>query len=657
MVDLYLINMNMTLNTNLSRLFCRFLRTGPKTVKVSGGTKDEPESSIGSKSYLRKFEKTSHYPPLLRTELDTLLPSTSKLKAEKDDIALTLDAISSFDQLFNLIQVEEKRLEEIHLVPIVKHVFNLQKSLRTKYQPEILHSHPSFIKLCRRLRKVAPSYHNVNDLLNCLKTLSLCKVPEDSQIFKTILHLIKEKVNEMSLQQIIYLDFLLEKSSDPLARALTIALPIVFHIQLVPQLDYQKIELMCDALSYAATRSLPAASIKFISDSIYGYRGSITHEQLLKLLWSLFKVKDVEGIGCLPLLYMVLRKLSAEVNHISQKELQMVLIRMGSQNSVQMRNFWYDQDVCQAVARRVVNEQWSSSATAEVSRTFAKFGFVDHEFLDYLASTLRKEIPGAPFDPFYLLFPFAVANKMPQDFDPVIEKILSFCINKDKAHQWMRLLLDCAILGVYPHALLQDVFKEVNERTIRLTSDLDWYQLDVLQRSVRLECPNYKGPLPNAKLTAYARKLFSRSNYSVATPVENALRAGLGGSLYLSTGLYTKMGHFIDHVVVLRPGGYPMAINKDKDNESQEVHYIEDIDTVEGNQMIMIKAYHSSAYLANDDTLKGFHALEIRTLEQMGFSVVVVNVEKLMKLSEYERIPFLMKQIRLKENDRSANVL
>ena len=109
----------------------------------------------------------------------------------------------------------------------------------------------------------------------------------------------------------------------------------------------------------------------------------------------------------------------------------------------------------------------------------------------------------------------------------------------------MRLLLDCAILGVYPHALLQDVFKEVNERTIRLTSDLDWYQLDVLQRSVRLECPNYKGPLPNAKLTAYARKLFSRSNYSVATPVENALRAGLGGSLYLSTGLYTKMGHFI----------------------------------------------------------------------------------------------------------------
>ena len=82
------------------------------------------------------------------------------------------------------------------------------------------------------------------------------------------------------------------------------------------------------------------------------------------------------------------------------------------------------------MARRVVNEQWSSSATAEVSRTFAKFGFVDHEFLDYLASTLRKEIPGAPFDPFYLLFPFAVANKMPQDFDPVIEKILSFCINK-----------------------------------------------------------------------------------------------------------------------------------------------------------------------------------------------------------------------------------
>ena len=42
-----------------------------------------------------------------------------------------------------------------------------------------------------------------------------------------------------------------------------------------------------------------------------------------------------------------------------------------------------------------------------------------------------------------------------------------------------------------------------------------------------------------------------------------------------------------DHVVVLRPGGYPVAINTSaKENEeTKQVQYIEDIEATEGNQM------------------------------------------------------------------------
>lgn len=109
----------------------------------------------------------------------------------------------------------------------------------------------------------------------------------------------------------------------------------------------------------------------------------------------------------------------------------------------------------------------------------------------------------------------------------------------------IRLLIDCAVLGIYPHSLLQDVFNDVNNHTLRLTTDLDWYQLDILQRSVRIECPSYQGPLPVAKLTDRARKMFNDSKFFVKSPIESALRTALGGPLYVVNRLYTKMGHFI----------------------------------------------------------------------------------------------------------------
>ena len=66
--------------------------------------------------------------------------------------------------------------------------------------------------------------------------------------------------------------------------------------------------------------------------------------------------------------------------------------------------------------------------------------------------------------------------------------------------------------------------------------------------------------------------------------------------------------------------------------------------------------YNRSAYISNGDTLKGYNMLELRTLEGLGCSVVAINIDKWMKLSEYERIPYLMQQIRSKENERLTNV-
>ena len=66
-----------------------------------------------------------------RLKLDMLLPSKTGLFPSEDGISVALSSISSFDQLFDLTaQIDERRLEEVHLVPIMKLVYDLQKSFR-----------------------------------------------------------------------------------------------------------------------------------------------------------------------------------------------------------------------------------------------------------------------------------------------------------------------------------------------------------------------------------------------------------------------------------------------------------------------------------------------------------------------------------------------
>lgn len=60
-----------------------------------------------------------------------LLPSKTAFYLSDDSISQALSSVSTFDQLFDMIsQLDERRLEEVHLVPIMKLVYDLQKSFR-----------------------------------------------------------------------------------------------------------------------------------------------------------------------------------------------------------------------------------------------------------------------------------------------------------------------------------------------------------------------------------------------------------------------------------------------------------------------------------------------------------------------------------------------
>lgn len=178
----------------------------------------------------------------------------------------------------------------------------------------------------------------------------------------------------------------------------------------------------------------------------------------------------------------------------------------------------------------------------------------------------------------------------------------------DREQPDYRFAVDFASLGLYPRNLIRQLFQEpfISSKLEKLRSDLDWLQIDALHRSVKIECPEYDGPFPSPSITEKChRKIMEIGQRSQDSSVEKALQVALGGAQYVSSSLLTKSGHFIgktippfthyfnlltirefilDHVLAMRPGGYPVAINLSV-LDTESVRYVEDIDVTSGSQL------------------------------------------------------------------------
>lgn len=300
---------------------------------------------------------------------------------------------------------------------------------RERYAPDALMNHLGFIKLCNQLRKVAPTMTDPGDLVVCLKTLTFCSVPPKSKIIQNLLQLIKARVNDLELQQIIFLNFLLKKLKSPLADALVIALPIVFQTQLEIQLDVDKLKQMCECLRYAVDHRLPAPKIKFISDKLLAYSNPWEAEQLCSVIWTLRHMRNLPENGILPLLENSLRLLAHQVDDCERKDLERTFVIIGENNTYKSR-YWYNQHLFDKAAQRVVRERWSLNQTLPLSRTFSKVSHVNFEFLDYYGELIANSNKDFDLHPHYLLAPFADANYKPPSFERMMDVLQSFDSNK-----------------------------------------------------------------------------------------------------------------------------------------------------------------------------------------------------------------------------------
>nr|CAD7260599.1 unnamed protein product [Timema shepardi] len=370
---------------------------------------------------------------------------------------------------------------------------------------------PEFAKLCRKLKTQARTF-NINETVDALKIISYMGVHSSSIIVQTLLQLIRHQVNDLSLQQIVFLEFVLKRmKSSSLTDALRIALPLVFEAQLETKID----------------RSNPS--------------------QLAELLYY--------------------------SGHVSM-------------------------DLLDYLCERVVEN-----------------------------GTLLENCRPATL--ISVISALAIANYKPENWGCIKDSILKNPLLQDEKLElpWIKISVNLALLDCFFNPLLERVFQEdfLKKFLDRKYNLLDHLQLLTLYHAVFTLHPTYSGPLPPSTIMQEA--MSKNGEHVKDFPLKGALERGLGGSCYLLTKVHTKLGQFVDHVVVMRKGGYPVAINERSEQSTSSRQFVEDLIIPPNSQVVMIMCHLPNCYTNNCHRLRGHFVLVGKTLEALGY-VLATEITK-----------------------------
>lgn len=163
--------------------------------------------------------------------------------------------------------------------------------------PDLMES-PDFKNICRILNNNLIKLEAPH-VVKALKIFNQLQVPSSTMIMQSLLQLIRHFINDLSMQHIFFLSFLL-KHMEPthLSRAIATALPEVFKAQFELKLDKDDIKELKNALWFASsylndTQVDNMGAVECIIKKLNSNQQPLDVDSALEILWSLSKIKHL----------------------------------------------------------------------------------------------------------------------------------------------------------------------------------------------------------------------------------------------------------------------------------------------------------------------------------------------------------------------------
>ncbi|XP_051160940.1 uncharacterized protein LOC127281325 [Leptopilina boulardi] len=530
----------------------------------------------------------------------------------------------------------------------------LRKLNKTSFNYNDVKNNNDFAELCDELKKQLTTL-DVSDVVSVLNELTKFRIEKNTVIYESLLQLIRTNINSLHIDDIITLQMALQNGPNtPLINAILKALPTLFD-KLLDTIDFDNIHLMASCLVFATKcEKHNYRNIEFLLDAIDNYRDDIPLTSAKFILKSIRFLPHFEKTHN-RLLKRVQNIIIQKIDRISFIDAIVILKSIQFTKNVKAL---YNDTMVDSLVNMIIKTDVGLEQGVETLEKLVKIGHEQVALLDYIAIKFVDKSNRKDYKYLNMLDVFVSAMAMcdyKSIFWDVIQELILNNNSIDSYENITELVVNLAILDSYSDKLLRLILEK--------NTNIEWMPADQklkilkLYQIIKTLYLDYDGPRPlEDKLELLVD--WNQYNYK-KSPIYKALEIAVGGSEYIESKVKTKLGHFIDHVILWdKSSAKPIPISYENSernensttdfNELKPITYLEDISVPDETQVLLFVDIPTNGFTINAMQLKGSWNSYIKTLEAMNYLVIPICSENWQQLPDKERIPYLVHAMRLK---------
>lgn len=557
------------------------------------------------------------------------------------------------DLIQNLSNVHKNDIEPEQLTRIFSKIFELYKNDVELNSLEIIKT-SGFKNCCAILRSHAPRMMT-NDLVICLKTLVSLNLNSNHKIVQQLLYHIKEEINELSLSQLAFLNYLLLKmESTPLVNALKIALPIVFDLNVSLKLDHENPEEIMKLLHYVSVTEMKISDKSMMnllsSITLHGTAISVHNAQTVLSAVRKLSYRYYEN-------YDVVQKLVQNCIHVlNMKFEESTFPKMEATLEKLIRKFkysgidvFYNETFYNNCAKHLIEKDLGFTTAYHVLKKFNEINFVSYDLLNYIDQQIIQNhtyLSAMHLNQLMnLISAFSTADYKSENWE-IIKSILheNPVLHNDIGKGLPHLKFICELLSldfvskIYFDKVLNENFllEYLKQNMSKNFANLP--QIRMIYQALKLLHPKYDGVVPDETLLNIANDAIPTETAGMNEGIKDMMEK-IFGTGTVQMNVQSKYGHLIDFVISFDNQNKAIAM-------PCKIQFYDDIPKSQVRSVAVFYHSRKNSPLNFPMKLRGIISMRRRTMEAMGIKVVDIPLQCLEQIPESEKFAYVEREIR-----------
>ncbi|XP_070493842.1 uncharacterized protein [Chironomus tepperi] len=593
--------------------------------------------------------------------------SSSEIATSTSLVIKSLQTTSVLPDLIqNLSTVNKKDIEPEQLTRIFSKIFELYRNDFEQNSLDIIKT-DGFKNCCAILKSHAPRMMT-NDLVICLKTLVSLNLNSNHKIVQQLLYHIKEEINELSLSQLAFLNYLLLKmESTPMVNALKIAIPIVFDLNVSLKLDHENPEEIMKLLHYVSMTEMKISdksmmnllsSITLHGTSISVHNAQIVLSAVRKLSYKYFENYDVVQ----KLVQNCIEVLNTKFEESTFPKMESTLEKLIKKFKYSGIDEFYNETFYNTCAKQLIEKDLGFSTAYHVLKKFNEINFVnydqgfmilkthpDYDLLNYIDQQIIQNHTHLSTmhlnQVMNLISAFSTADYKSENWE-IIKSVLheNPALQNDITKGLPHLKFICELLSldfvskIYFDKVLNEDFllNYLKQNVSKNFANLP--QIRMIYQALRLLHPKYDGIVPDETLLNIANDAIPTETSGMNERIKDMMEK-IFGTGTVQMNVQSKYGHLIDFVISF-------------DNQNKAISMpckIQFYDDIPKSQVRSVGVFfHSKKNCPINFPMKlrGILSLRRKTIEALGLKVVDIPIHCLEQIPESEKLGYIEREIR-----------